>query len=234
MKTLPLGLRQVLESGDCVLFLGAGIGQHLKKPDGETAPDGSILARELCAKFGIDPETTDLAKAAQLVEIRKSRSDLEAFLKKRLSELEPDDVIRWLTTFRWRAIFTTNYDQSLLRAYELNATAPQMPVPMSVTADLEYTEPRTQIPVFYLHGALFGTAASNIVITQDDYARFQSKRRMLWERLKLEFALTAAQRNQVDFRTGLNPLSDAPTARRPDSESRFNRCKSVRISAALW
>jgi hypothetical protein len=188
VSTLPLGLRQVLESGDCVLFLGAGVGKHLKKPDGTPAPDGETLAKELSARFNIVPESTDLSKAAQLVEFRKSRADLEGFLKKRLSDLEPDDVFRWLTTFRWKAIFTTNYDRSILRAYELNPDAPQTPVPMSVTSDLEYTDPRTEVPVFYLHGTLFGPNPSHVVITQDDYARFQTKRRMLWERLKTEFA----------------------------------------------
>ena len=188
MTSLPLGLRQVLESGDCVLFIGAGVGSHLKKPDGSSAPGGEELAVELCARFGISPESTDLAKVAQLVEIRKSREDLEAFLKKRLSDLEPDETFRWLTTFRWRAIFTTNYDRAIPRAYELNPDAPQNPVPMSVTADLEYTNPQMQVPIFYLHGTLFGPNPSHIIITQDDYARFQAKRRMLWERLKTEFA----------------------------------------------
>lgn len=111
---LPLGLRQVLESGDCVLFIGAGVGDHLRKPDGSPAPNGETLAKELCARFDIHPESTDLTKVAQLVEIRKTRADLEGFLKKRLSDLEPDEVFRWLTTFRWRAVFTTNYDRALV------------------------------------------------------------------------------------------------------------------------
>jgi len=33
---LPLGLRQALESGQCVLFVGAGIGGHLHDPDGKS------------------------------------------------------------------------------------------------------------------------------------------------------------------------------------------------------
>ncbi len=44
--------------------------------------------------------------------------------------------------------------------------------------------------------------------------------------------VTAAHR--VDLRAGFNPASSAATAARPESESRFSRCKSVRISAALW
>ena len=41
MITLPLGLRQALESGDCVLFVGAGVGTHFKNSDGSQAPDGA-------------------------------------------------------------------------------------------------------------------------------------------------------------------------------------------------
>jgi len=191
MPNIPLGLRQVLESGDCVLFLGAGVGSHAKKPDGSAAPDGGTLSKELCTRFDIVPQSEDLAKVAQLVEIHKSRADLEGFLKKRLSDLEPDETLRWLTNFRWRAIFTTNYDRALVRAYELNAKAPQAPVAMSVTAELQYTNPRIQVPIFYLHGTLFGPSPSHVVITQDDYARFQEKRKMLWSRLKSEFSTSA-------------------------------------------
>ena len=35
---LPLGLRQALESGQCVLFVGAGAGKHLLGPDSNPAP----------------------------------------------------------------------------------------------------------------------------------------------------------------------------------------------------
>src|SRR5260370_1170193 len=104
MISLPLGLRQALESGDCVLFVGAGVGTHFKRPDGTTAPDGAALCAELSSHFGIDAKSTDLAKVAQLVEIRKNRRDLEVFIRKALSDLEPDEVFCWLTTFRWRAI----------------------------------------------------------------------------------------------------------------------------------
>jgi hypothetical protein len=188
MSDLPLGLRQVLESGDCVLFIGAGVGGHLKRPDGSTAPDGRQLAKDLSAHFGLGTTSTDLAKVAELIEIRKDRSVLETFVKRSLADLEPDAVFRWLTTFRWRAIFTTNYDRAVERAYDLNSDQPQNPVSMSVTSDLEYTDPRFQVPIFHLHGTLFGPSPSHIVITQTDYARFKDKRKMLWSRLKAEFA----------------------------------------------
>src|SRR6202035_4114809 len=94
-------------------------GHHFKAPDASSAPDGGTLAKELAAHFGIDvSDAPDLAKVAQIVEIRKGgRAELETFIKRRLTDLEPDEIFSWLTTIRWRAIFTTNYDGVIERAY---------------------------------------------------------------------------------------------------------------------
>src|ERR1035441_1971814 len=44
--------------------------------------------------FGIDGGSSpDLAKVSQIIEIRKKgRSELETFIKRRLADLEPDDI----------------------------------------------------------------------------------------------------------------------------------------------
>jgi hypothetical protein len=65
MDRLPLGLRQVLESGDCVLFVGAGVGHHFKRPDGTSAPDGPTLAKAICAQFGISVTSSDIPDLAK-------------------------------------------------------------------------------------------------------------------------------------------------------------------------
>jgi hypothetical protein len=187
---LPLGLRQALERGDCVLFLGAGIGGHYTGSDGKPAPDGKVLVEELIRHFklGIDP--TDLPRVAQLTEIRSSRPELDAFIKKTFADLEPDEHIKWLTSFRWRAIFTTNYDMGLERAYKVNENPPQNPKPIAVTADLRYTDNYIDVPIFHLHGTPYNPCPSPIVITQADYTRYQENREMVWDRLKIDCAST--------------------------------------------
>ena len=129
---LPLALRQSLEKGECVLFVGAGIGSHYKRSDGTAVPDAKQLATNLIKHFklNIDP-STDLVRVAQLVEIRASRDELDAFIKKALTNIEPDEHVQWLTTFKWRSIFTTNYDMGLERAYSLTENAAQKPIPIS-------------------------------------------------------------------------------------------------------
>jgi hypothetical protein len=81
---LPLALRQSLEKGECVLFVGAGIGSHYKRSDGTAVPDAKQLATDLIKHFklNIDP-STDLVRVAQLVEIRASRDELVTLSSRR-------------------------------------------------------------------------------------------------------------------------------------------------------
>jgi len=188
MVDIPLGLRQALESGDCVLFVGAGMGGHLKV-EGSPLPDARTLAADLAAEFKIDVGgVTDLAKVSQIVEIRKGRPELETYIKKRICNPEPDDVLRWICTVRWRAIFTTNYDNGVERAYAKTANPPQTAVPIAATSQLTSFDRRFQVPLYYLHGRLCATEKPHIIVTENDYAEFRKQRQMMFEVLKLEFA----------------------------------------------
>jgi tetratricopeptide (TPR) repeat protein len=189
IPNLPLPLRRALEAGDCVLFVGAGVGAHVRDKNGKPAPDGEELARRLADEFGIDTEGNfDLSRTAEVIELRKGRKELETFLRDQLSNLEPDETLRWLPNIRWRAIFTTNYDYALERAYELTARPPQKPVSFSITPELTQVDPRFDVPIYHLHGTFFSQSKPQIVITQSDYVTFRESRRMLFELLKKEFA----------------------------------------------
>lgn len=189
MTDLPLGLRHALEAGECVLFIGAGIGAHLLDTDGSSAPTAAMLAEELVDTFGIDTtEVSDLTKIATIVELRKGRPELEGYLSKRLNGLQPDETLKWLFTRRWKAIYTTNYDMGIERAYELIPNPPQKPIAITATSDLVAHDTRFEVPIIHLHGTLYGEKKPNIVITQEDYATFREQRRMLFELLKFDFA----------------------------------------------
>jgi tetratricopeptide (TPR) repeat protein len=189
MIELPLGLRTALETGRCVLFLGAGIGAHVMDPNGNPGPDGATLARELAKEFSIDISSdAQLSKVASVVELRRGRADLEAFLQIRLGNLIPDDSLKWLFTIRWSAVFTTNYDDVIQRAYELIPDPPQKPITVTLASDLVHHDPGFEVPIYHLHGKLIGSGNRPILITEDDYTRFREPRRMLFELLKIDFA----------------------------------------------
>src|SRR5262245_19550666 len=189
LDSIPLALRHALESGECVLFVGAGIGRYVSRPDGNSGPDAEALAKELAENFELTVDGNyDLAQISEIVELRRGRPELEVFLKQKLASLEPNDTLRWLFSLRWKAIFTTNYDYVIERAYELNPSPRQQPKSFSITSDLVHSDARLDVPIYHLHGSLFGQSQPNIIITQSDYAKFKERRRMLFELLKTEFA----------------------------------------------
>ncbi len=188
MIELPLGLTTALESGHCVLFVGAGIGAHLHDEDGNPAPDGETLAQELANHFGVDTEgNNDLAKVSQIIDGRKKRKELMAFLSDRLSNLQPDEHLQWLFSLKWGAIYTTNYDNGIQRTYEIIENPKQNCLTITTTAGIASYNSTFQVPIYHLHGALFGTKKSEIVITETDYSFFKKYRAMLFERLRYDF-----------------------------------------------
>lgn len=189
LPAIPLSLRHVLESGQGVLFVGAGIGYSCARPDGAPMPDARQLAGELASEFAIDAASDpDLPKVAQVVELRKGRAALNSFLSERLAGFEPNDSLKWLLNLPWKSIFTTNYDRVLQRCFELNPTPPRQCVTMSSTAGIVPFDPRFDIPIYHLHGCLFEIENPHVLITEEDYAQFRERRRMLFEILKRDWA----------------------------------------------
>jgi tetratricopeptide (TPR) repeat protein len=128
-----------------------------------------------------------LSKVAELLQIRGRKDDLADFIRRQFADLTPDEAIKWLCSRRWRAIFTTNYDRGIERGYELLSDPPQQPKSISRSADLVHVDVRFEVPVYHIHGEIFGQK-QNIVISKSDYTRFREQRRMLFELLKNEFA----------------------------------------------
>lgn len=189
---IPLGLKQAIKNGQCVLFLGAGIGFNLFDSQGHNAPVAKTLAQELADYFSIEGASdVGLSKIATIVEIRKGRKELESFIRRRLSNLEPDEALRWLFTLRWRAIYTTNYDYGIQRSYELITKPVQSPITITSTSEIVNYDLRFEVPVYHLHGSLFNESTPQIVITDTDYTRFRERRKMLFELLKQEFATSS-------------------------------------------
>lgn len=189
---LPLGLVTALESGNCVLFVGAGIGHNVTAKGGGPAPGATELAKRLATRYGLEPgPDPDLAKVSQVVEIRKGREQLLAFLKTELEGLEPDEDLRWLLSLTWRAIFTTNYDSAIERCYELNADPTQTPIVIATNSEAKSYDPHFEVPVFHLHGSLFTEGGRGaVLVTEQDYATFRDRRSMLFEVFRYQYATT--------------------------------------------
>jgi tetratricopeptide (TPR) repeat protein len=186
---LPVAIRNAIEGGNAVLFLGAGVGRYCRTPAGDPAPDGAQLAKALAGEFEI--ETTGefgLPKVARLIELRRGRKELVTAVSSRLSDLDPDEHLQWLTTLTWKAIFTTNYDHAIERAYELNAEPPQVPVSVCRSSEIRDFHARVEVPIYHLHGCVAPRDTEALLITDEDYARFRDYRQMMFNIMKVSYA----------------------------------------------
>lgn len=189
---LPLGLAGALETGNIVLFVGSGIGHYMIDKDGKSMPDGQELGRRLAAKLKLDVGgETALSKVAQLAEIRVGRKRTVRAVSELFEGYEPNEDAKWLFSLTWQAVYTTNYDSYIERCYETNAEGLQNPVVMATNSDVKNWLPTHELPIVHLHGSLANTANSDeILLTQQDYATYRSKRTMLFNRFRIEYADT--------------------------------------------
>jgi SIR2-like domain len=111
-------------------------------------------------------------RLAQLFETEFGRSQLIARVAYHVpaSDFMPGDAHRRLPTIPWAAVVTTNYDDLLERAFD--RTRPMRRV--VVDEDLTTRRPPNECILIKLHGDL--TQPSTIVLTEDDFLSFESKR----------------------------------------------------------
>ena len=117
---IPVDLKNALEAGNCVLFVGAGMGHNMVDGESNHIPDGKGLAQLIAEKFSL-PKSGDysLTDVSTFVELHKNgRRDLINYIRMILQDASPDDYMKWIPTVKWRAIYTTNYDRTIQKAYD--------------------------------------------------------------------------------------------------------------------
>lgn len=187
---LPLPLKSALESGNAVLFLGSGIGYNSTGGPNGRGFVGSELRDAIANALDLTVEPDNsLATIAQVAEVLRGRRALLQTLDKLLGELQPDEHLVWLCSLPWKAIFTTNYDLVVERAYERVANPLQRPVSFGANSEIRPFTPPDDVPIIHLHGSLASDAARDaILVTERDYADYASRREMLFDRLRVEYA----------------------------------------------
>ncbi|MFA4928770.1 MAG: SIR2 family protein [Patulibacter sp.] len=175
---VPDRLIDLIGTGQCVLFLGAGVSLDAG------APDGKELSNELAETFGLPPGYP-LAETAAFVDAQDGRRAMNDWIKRRLERLVPSAALAQIPTFRWRAIYTTNYDTLVEDAYRANQASPQRPWPIYSDRDQISLVGPEDVPIYKLHGCISrsNTDEGRLIITQDDFAAAEESRRRLFNRL---------------------------------------------------
>lgn len=113
MMNIPESLMNRILSGKCVLFLGAGA----------TKESGGALGKELgkyiydeIGDIGVDYKE-NLARYTQMLVNSGYRDEIERIIRKRFTDLRPNEKFSLISEIPWKAIYTTNYDDLIEKAY---------------------------------------------------------------------------------------------------------------------
>lgn len=111
---IPESLKYRIFDKKCILFLGAGA----------TLESGGLLAKDLgkyifneLGDTGVNYQE-DLGKYTQELVNKGFREDIEKNIRKRLKNINPNDEFKKIVNIPWKAIYTTNYDDLVEKAYK--------------------------------------------------------------------------------------------------------------------
>jgi hypothetical protein len=105
-------------NGDALLFLGSGFSIGAKPTVGDSFLSGRQLAKHLYQLAGDETDDDQLNYAADAYEAEHGPDALLAVIKRICTASEVSEFHKKIPSVPWKAIFTTNYDDILERAYE--------------------------------------------------------------------------------------------------------------------
>ncbi len=240
---IPFNLIEQIKLGNVVLFLGAGASFGTKNSKGEKMPLGGELSTLLSEKF-LGGIPGDLAYTSMLSISESSIFDVQLYISQIISDFKPLPHHIKIPEFKWKAIFTTNYDSIIETSYQTCKT------PLQVLKAVSKNTPRKQIftsddvlPYYKLHGSIddIADADSPLILTLDQFAKFENKRDNLFRELQelminYTFVFVGFGMQDSDIRNILNKMDDNHSNRvrsyivRPnmiDAEERFWEGKKI-------
>ena len=182
---MPISIDQVLDNISperTVLLFGAGS----SIPSG--APSVPDIRSHLARKFAIDMDDLTLAELTDIIGNRHSRSELIASIRELFEGLRPTGGLLSLPRFKWRSIFTTNYDDLIEQVFR------RANEPLSVYAS-NFDFGIRDVPglrLMKLHGTIDKDVSdggkSRLIITESDYDLTKEFREYLFDALKRDLA----------------------------------------------
>lgn len=113
---LDTAIKHALD-GDALLFLGSGFSAGAIPVGAEKFLTGRELAIELSKLCDLEPPTDELNFAAQRYRKKQGDSRLVDLLQKLFTASSVTDAHRAIAEVPWQAIYTTNYDDVLEKAF---------------------------------------------------------------------------------------------------------------------
>lgn len=186
---LPQSLINQINSGNIVLFLGAGASYGAKHGKDKKIPLGQELSDLIATKFlGEHFIGQNLQYVSELAINESSLYEVQKFLYDYLIQFEPSSFHKIISQFKWKAIVTTNYDLLVEKIYAESKSPFQNLVPF--IKDGERIEDKlngaNSLIYLKLHGCLtnINDESTPLILSPDQYVTHKKNRTRLFERFR--------------------------------------------------
>jgi len=222
---IPHQLIQQIKEGNVILFLGAGASYGAKNSKGDLIPGGEALSIMLANKYLGDSlaenEKKSLAYISELCISESSQYEVEKYISDLFVEFEPEPFHLMIPTFPWKAIFTTNYDLIIEKAYKRIASALQELKPLSKNTPAQQIFTSSKVlPYYKIHGCIneINDPEAPLILTPDQFTNHRSKRDRLFNKLQelcfdYPVVYVGFGMSDIDIRSILNQLDARSTTR---------------------
>lgn len=181
---MPIELSRLASEIDpeqTVLFFGAGA----SIPSGAPSTEKLISVIEGSLQERCDGYT--LREFTGIIENKYTRKQLIEALRKPFASLRPAGSMLNLPLYKWKAIYTTNYDTLIEQCYQKEHADLQV---FTSNFDFGIHEHPDSVKLFKLHGSINKDISdgdvSRIVVTDSDYDQAQTYREALYDRLRAD------------------------------------------------
>lgn len=183
-EVLPSPIRQAIESGEAILFLGSGASFDALINGTPTRIHAEELKNRLSDKFlNGTHKNKSLMTVADLARNDASLEKVQALVREIFIQLKPAPFHLKIPKFRWHAIVTTNYDLVIERAYEDCDKPLQRLMPITKDGDQleEALAEQNSVPFLKLHGCITNYLDNKVPIVLDskEYSKFKNGRENL-------------------------------------------------------
>jgi len=186
---IPDYLSDKIARGNAILFLGAGASYGCRSSrDNSLCPNGAELGKILSETFlGGKRANEPLARIADYAQSEAGRAAVQAKVYDVFDPIEPQAFHSIVTTFRWRAIVTTNYDRVIEKSYEAARDRLQDPVPILRDGDMARLADNARgVPIFKIHGCVSqsGDTKVPLILANEQYVKHSLGRERLTTNFK--------------------------------------------------
>lgn len=186
--TIPPFLISQINDGKVVLFLGAGASKACKDTAGNGALDGNGLRDSLSDTYlGGSHKSDPLDLVAEYSIGQSDLITVQHFIAKQYVDLLPCEGHKYLPTFKWKLLATTNYDMVIENAYSGCAKRVQDLATRIHNGNRieEQLQKPNALEYLKLHGCVTHIEDKDcpLILTVDQFNAHRSKRSRLFNRL---------------------------------------------------